>query len=62
MIAAEQLGLHILKDAHHPMLVVFDVKPDQIHAASRTRLSSAILDAMVLGSLSGTDESSTVTQ
>ena len=45
-----------------PMLVVFDVKPDQIHAASRTRLSSAILDAMVLGSLSGTDESSTVTQ
>ncbi len=37
-----------------PLLVVFDVKPDQIHAASRTRLSGAILDAMVLGSLSGT--------
>ncbi len=48
-----------------PMLVVFDVKADQIHAASRTRLSSVILDAMVLESLSGTREglqSGTVTQ
>jgi hypothetical protein len=34
-----------------PMLVVFDVKPDQIHAASRTRLSGVILDAMALGTL-----------
>jgi hypothetical protein len=32
-----------------PVLVVFDAKPDQIHAASRTRLSSVILDAMALG-------------
>jgi hypothetical protein len=39
-----------------PMLVVFDVKPDQIHAASRTRLSGAILDAMVLESLGRTGE------
>jgi hypothetical protein len=39
-----------------PMLVVFDVKPDLIHAASRTRLSSVILDAMVLESLSGSGE------
>ena len=39
-----------------PMLVVFDVKPDQIHAASRTRLTNVILDAMVLESLSGTGE------
>jgi hypothetical protein len=38
------------------MLVVFDVKPDLIHAASRTRLSSVILDAMVLESLSGSGE------
>ena len=35
-----------------PMLVVFDVKPEQIHAASRTRLSGVILDVMVLESLS----------
>jgi hypothetical protein len=39
-----------------PMLVVFDVKPEQIHAASRTRLSGVILDLMVLESLSGTRE------
>jgi hypothetical protein len=34
-----------------PMLVVFDVTPDQIRAASRTRLSGVILDAMALGTL-----------
>jgi hypothetical protein len=51
-----------LLSTRDPMLAVFDVKTDQVHAASRTRLSSAILDAMMLGSLSGTDESSTVTQ
>jgi hypothetical protein len=39
-----------------PMLVVFDVKPDQIHAASRTRLSGVILDVMALESLSRTQE------
>jgi hypothetical protein len=38
------------------MLVVFDVKPDQIHAASRTRLSGVILDVMALESLSRTRE------
>ena len=37
-----------------PVLVVFDGKPDQIHAASRTRLSGVILDAMMLESLSRT--------
>jgi FecR protein len=37
-----------------PVLVVFDGKPDQIHGASRTRLSGVIMDAMVLGSLSQT--------
>jgi hypothetical protein len=36
-----------------PMLVVFDVKPDQIHAASRMRLSSVILQVMMLESLGG---------
>ncbi len=35
-----------------PVLVVFDGKPEQIHAASRTRVSGLILDAMLLESLS----------
>ena len=35
----------------NPLLVVFDGKPDQIHVASRTRLSSAIIDAMMLQNL-----------
>jgi hypothetical protein len=39
-----------------PVLVVFDVKPNQIHAASRTRLSSVILDMMALEGLSRTRE------
>jgi ferric-dicitrate binding protein FerR (iron transport regulator) len=34
-----------------PVLVVFDGQPDQIHAASRTRLSGAIIDAMMLQGL-----------
>ena len=37
-----------------PVLVVFDGKPQQIHAASRTRLSGAIIDAMLLQSASRT--------
>ena len=36
-----------------PVLVVFDGKPEQIHVASRTRLSGAIIDAMMLQSLGG---------
>jgi len=39
---------------HDPLLVVFDGKPDQIHVASRTRLSAAIIDAMMLESLGRT--------
>jgi ferric-dicitrate binding protein FerR (iron transport regulator) len=35
-----------------PVLVVFDGKPEQIHVVSRTRLSGAIIDAMMLGGLS----------
>jgi ferric-dicitrate binding protein FerR (iron transport regulator) len=35
-----------------PVLLVFDGKPEQIHLASRTRLSGVIVDAMLLGSLS----------
>ena len=37
-----------------PVLVVFDGEPEQIHAASRTRLSGAVIDAMLLESLSRT--------
>jgi hypothetical protein len=36
-----------------PVLVVFNGKPEQIHVASRTRLSGAIIDAMMLQSLGG---------
>ena len=39
---------------HDPVLVVFDGKPEQIHVASRTRLSGVIIDAMMLESLSRT--------
>ena len=38
------------------VLVVFNGKPEQIHAASRTRLSGLILDVMLLESLSRTRE------
>jgi hypothetical protein len=34
-----------------PILVVFDGTPEQIHAASRTRISGLILDAMLIESL-----------
>jgi hypothetical protein len=36
----------------NPVLVVFDGTAEQIHAASRTRLSGLIMDAMLLESLS----------
>ena len=47
-----------------PVLVVFDVSSNQIHAASRTRLSSLILDLMTLTTLSevGESPSDTATQ
>ena len=35
-----------------PILVVFDGTPEQIHAASRTRITGLIMDAMLLESLS----------
>jgi hypothetical protein len=37
-----------------PVLVVFDGNPEQIHAASRTRLSGALVDAMLLEGLTHT--------
>ena len=42
-----------------PVLVVFDGKPEQIHVASRTRLSSAFIDAMML---EGMGRTATTTQ
>jgi hypothetical protein len=39
---------------HDPVLLVFDGKPEQIHVASRTRLSGVIIDAMMLESLGRT--------
>jgi hypothetical protein len=35
-----------------PILVMFDAAPERIHAASRTRISGLIMDAMLIGSLS----------
>ena len=37
---------------HDPILVVFDGTPEQIHAASRTRISGLIMDVMLLQNLS----------
>ena len=39
-----------------PVLVVFDGKPDQIHAASRTRVSGVMIDAMLLNGLGPTHQ------
>jgi hypothetical protein len=35
-----------------PILVMFDGMPEQIHAASRTRISGLIMDVMLIESLS----------
>ena len=43
-----------LLSGRDPILVVFDGTPEQIHAASRTRISGLILDAMLLQSLGQT--------
>ena len=45
-----------------PVLVVFDGNPEQIHAASRARLSGVIVDAMLLESLGRTVTSPSSTQ
>ncbi len=43
--------LRELVAARDPILVVFDGTPEQIHAASRTRVSGLILDVMMIESL-----------
>ena len=48
------LSANGLLSERDPVLVVFDGKPEQIHAASRARLSGAIIDAMLLQSLNRT--------
>ncbi len=40
-----------LLSGHDPILVVFDGTPEQIHGASRTRISGLIMDVMLIGSL-----------
>ena len=50
-------ALQELLAARDPALVVFDGKAEQIHAASRARLSGLIMDVMLLEGLSGTLES-----
>lgn len=50
---APNAGLTKLFEERDPVLVVFDGTAEQIHAASRTRLTGLVMDAMLLGSLSG---------
>jgi FecR-like protein/uncharacterized protein DUF3352/putative zinc finger protein len=44
-------ALRELVAGHDPILVMFDGTPEQIHAASRTRISGLITDVMLLESL-----------
>jgi len=53
VLAPNQPASGILAE-HDPVLVVFDGQPEQIHVASRTRLSGAMIDAMMLESLGRT--------
>jgi hypothetical protein len=48
---APSQALRDLVAGRDPMLVVFDGTPEQIHAASRTRISGLIMDAMLIESL-----------
>jgi hypothetical protein len=45
--------LRELVAARDPILVVFDGAPEQIRAASRTRISGLIMDLMLIETLSG---------
>jgi ferric-dicitrate binding protein FerR (iron transport regulator) len=45
-------ALSELAAGHDPILVMFDGTPEQIHAASRARVSGLIMDAMLIGNLS----------
>jgi hypothetical protein len=45
---------------HDPILVVFDGTPEQIHAASRTRISGMIMDLMMIENLGRAQQSDPV--
>jgi hypothetical protein len=45
-------ALRELVAGRDPVLVVFDGTPEQIHAASRTRITGLIMDVMLIESLS----------
>jgi hypothetical protein len=47
-----------LMAARNPILVVFDGSPEQIHAASRTRISGLIMDLMLIERLSQATDTS----
>src|SRR5262245_46063792 len=51
-----------LVSGRDPILVVFDGTPEQIHAASRTRISGLIVDAMLLENLGRATQSGAVPQ
>ena len=50
-VLAPNPTLSALVASRDPILVVFDGTPEQIHAASRTRISGLIMDVMLLQSL-----------
>jgi hypothetical protein len=56
---AQNPAVSKLLASRDPVLVVFDGKPDQIHAASRTRLPGLILNMMLLENLIRTTEGQT---
>ena len=53
VLAPNQSAKDVLAE-RDPVLVVFDGQPEQIHVASRTALSGAIIDAMMLENLGRT--------
>ena len=55
-------ALNDLVAGHDPILVMFDGTPEQIHAASRTRISGLIMDVMLLQNLGRATQSGAVPQ
>ncbi len=52
-VLAPSPALEKLVAGHDPILVVFDGTAEQIHAASRTRITGLIMDVMLIQSLGG---------
>ncbi len=55
-------ALKSLLGSREPVLVVFDGEPERIHAASRTRLTSVLLDAVLLSGVGQSASASDVQQ